>query len=115
MRAFKYLLATIATLFGGWLLTPLPWLLGVFGDSLAQRMKGFSLRLAFYLLLGLALPCLSAWLVSPISTNSGGIEPGLHRGSHEFLVRVLKWFALALLVAFVLPILEMILMDFGVM
>ena len=115
MRVLKYLLAIIASLFAGWLLTPLPWLLGVFGGSLAERIERLSVRLVSYLLLGLALPCLSAWLVSPISTSTAGIEPELHGGNHEFLVRLLKWFALALLVAFVLPILEVILMDAGMM
>jgi hypothetical protein len=115
MRALKYLLATIASLFAGWLLTPLPWLLGVFGGSLAERIDGLSLRLASYLFLGLALPCLSAWLVSPVSTSTAGIEPELRGGNHEFLARVLKWLALALLVAFVLPVLELVLMDAGIL
>jgi len=115
MRTLKYLLAIIASLFAGWLLTPLPWLLGIFGGSLGERIDGLSFRLVSYFLLGLALPCLSAWLVSPISTSTAGIEPELRGGNHEFLVRLLKWFALALLVAFVLPILELILMDSGMM
>jgi hypothetical protein len=115
MRPLKFLLATIASLFAGWLLTPLPWLLGLFGGSFAERLEGLSLRLASYLFLGLALPCLSAWVVSPISTSAAGIEPGSRGGSHEFLARMLKWLALALLVAFVLPVLELVLMDAGIL
>ena len=116
MRALKYLVATIATLFAGWLLSGvLPWLLGFFGDSLASRSKGLSVRLLSYLILGLALPWLSARLVTPADTNVAAGQSELRSHKREFQIYLRNWLALALLVAFVLPLIELVLLDSGLM
>jgi hypothetical protein len=114
MRLLKYFSATIAALFAGWLLSGvLPWLLGFFGGALANRIRELSPRLISYLLLGFALPFFSAWLVSPDYTNTLTGQSGLHARHREYLVRLPYWIALAVLFAFVLPVVEMVLLDAG--
>jgi hypothetical protein len=114
MRLLKYSSATITALFAGWLLSGvLPWLLGFFGGSLASRIKELSPHLISFLLLGLGLPFLSAWLATPDYTNTLTGQSGLHARHGEYLVRLPYRIALAVLVAFVLPAVEMVLLDAG--
>jgi hypothetical protein len=91
----------------------LPWLLGFFGGSLASRVKELSLRLISVLLLGLALPFLATWLVTPDYTNTLTGQSGLHARHREYLVRLPYWIALAVLIAFVLLVVEIVLLDAG--
>ena len=116
MRLLKYSSATITALFAGWLLSGvLPWLLGFFGGSLASRIKELSPHLISFLLLGLGLPFLSAWLATPDYTNTLTGQSGLHARHGEYLVRLPYRIALAVLVAFVLPLIELVLLDSGLM
>jgi hypothetical protein len=119
MRVLRYIGAALAILASGWLL------LGYHGlsTSLKDRSNGWQIyelpshpftRMLIFLMLGLALPFLSARLTAPSQTATLSEVPPRAALWPNYLVRLIISFAAAFVVAFMLALLLMALLDAGV-
>jgi hypothetical protein len=118
MRVLKYIAALGAILASGWLL------LGYYGLSTTakDRASGWQIyelpshpvaRMAIFLILGLTLPFLSAWLMKPsqAAKSAQGAPKVTPWGSYS--LRLVISFVGAILCAFIIAFILMALLDSG--